>query len=137
MAVSERPGAKARLVGSLRDFEPGTCRLVHVEGREIGIINTGEDVFAILNRCPHMGGGICWGTVGGIMEADLPESITYDESRKAIRCPWHGWQFTLDDGYAVGGFSRKRLQRYPVEVRDDEVYVYVRTALKREEHDDE
>jgi nitrite reductase (NADH) small subunit len=133
MAVSERAAPEPLRVGSLSDFRLDAWQLLEVEGREIGIIRTDAGVFAVRNRCPHRGGSICVGPVGGVMTADLPESITYDESRKAVRCPWHGWQFLLDDGHAVGGISRRRLQRYPVEVHDGEVYVHIRPSGRSEE----
>jgi nitrite reductase (NADH) small subunit len=133
MAVSERPAAGPQRVGSLSDFRLDSWQLVQVEGREIGIIRTDEGVYAVRNSCPHRGGAICAGPVGGVMTADLPETIIYDESHKAVRCPWHGWQFLLADGHAVGGISRRRLTRYPVEIQDGEVYVHIRPSDRSQE----
>lgn len=115
-------------VGSLAEFELDVCKIVQVDGRDVGVIRTEQGVYAIANRCPHMGGGICYGTVTGLMTATSPENISYDETRKAMRCPWHGWEFFLSDGTAVGGITNRRLRRFPLHVIQDEVYVILRMS---------
>jgi nitrite reductase/ring-hydroxylating ferredoxin subunit len=96
-----------------------------VYGQTVGVVPTPTGVFAISNRCPHMGGGMCYGKVGGIVDGDTPDQLTYDGEHLAVRCPWHGWEFRLDDGLPVGGFSNRRLRRYPVHVDGERVYVTV------------
>jgi nitrite reductase (NADH) small subunit len=113
-------------VGSLAEFELDVCKIVKVNGRDVGIIRTLQGVYAIANRCPHMGGGICHGTVTGLMTATTPENIVYDETRKAVRCPWHGWEFFLSDGASVGGITDRRLRRFSLQVIQGEVYVFMR-----------
>jgi nitrite reductase (NADH) small subunit len=114
-------------VGRLADFPLNACSLVEVDGVQIGIVPTRNGVFAIANRCPHMGGGMCYGQVTGVIDGPSPEELTYDEDQMAMRCPWHGWEFLLDSGYAVGGISNRRLRRYRVEVSQDSVYVNLRS----------
>jgi nitrite reductase (NADH) small subunit len=128
VAGSDAPGSARCHVGRLGDFELNVCRIVEVAGREVGIIRTEQGVFAIANRCPHMGGGICYGTITGVMTASSPEDITYDEEQKAVRCPWHGWEFLLSSGAAVGGITNRRLRRFPLQVIQDDVYVILREA---------
>jgi nitrite reductase (NADH) small subunit len=113
-------------VGSLGEFELDVCKIVKVDGRDVGVVRTEQGVYAIANRCPHMGGGICYGTVTGLMTGTSPENIAYDETRKAMRCPWHGWEFFLSDGTSVGGITNRRLRRFPLQVIQDEVYVFMR-----------
>jgi nitrite reductase (NADH) small subunit len=115
-------------VGRLGDFRLNACTLVAVAGREVGIVPTASGVYAIANRCPHMGGGMCYGEVTGIIDGDSPDSLTYDAQHLAMRCPWHGWEFRLEDGSAVGGVTDRRLRRFPVEVRDDQVFVHLRAG---------
>jgi nitrite reductase/ring-hydroxylating ferredoxin subunit len=43
-----------------------------------------------------------------------------------MRCPWHGWEFFLNDGTAVGGITSRRLRRFPLHIIQDEVYVILR-----------
>ena len=61
---------------------------------------------AIDNRCPHQGGPLGQGTL---------------ENAK-IRCPWHGFDFDPFTGAAAGGPDFD-VATYPVEVREDGVYV--------------
>lgn len=61
---------------------------------------------AIDNRCPHQGGPLGQGTL---------------ENDK-IRCPWHGFDFDPFTGEAAGG-PDFNVATYPVQVRDDGVYV--------------
>ncbi|ORA64521.1 thiamine pyrophosphate-dependent enzyme [Mycobacteroides franklinii] len=61
---------------------------------------------AIDNRCPHQGGPLGQGTL---------------ENDK-IRCPWHGFDFDPFTGEAAGG-PDFNVRTYPVEVREDGVYV--------------
>jgi pyruvate oxidase len=61
---------------------------------------------AIDNHCPHQGGPLGQGTL---------------ENDK-IRCPWHGFDFDPFTGEAAGG-PDFNVRTYPVEVREDGVYV--------------
>ncbi|CAJ1498398.1 thiamine pyrophosphate-dependent enzyme [[Mycobacterium] burgundiense] len=61
---------------------------------------------AIDNRCPHQGGPLGQGTL---------------ENAK-IRCPWHGFDFDPFTGQAAGGPDFD-VATYPVQVRDDGIYV--------------
>ena len=55
-------------------------------GGDIAIFRTAADeVFALLDRCPHKGGPLSQGLVHG----------------KRVSCPLHGWNFELDSGQAV------------------------------------
>jgi thiamine pyrophosphate-dependent acetolactate synthase large subunit-like protein len=40
-----------------------------------------------------------------------------------LRCPWHGWDYHPTTGQAPGSFEEEGLQTFPVEVREDGVYV--------------
>ena len=126
MPGSEPAGDGSHHVGPLAGFPLNACKIVQVAGREVGIIRTEREVFAIANRCPHMGGGICYGTVTGVMEASTPEDLRYDENEKAMRCPWHGWEFLLSTGMAVGGITNRRLRRFTLRVAGGEVYLLLR-----------
>ena len=66
-----------------------------------------EGRFAALdNRCPHQGGPLGEGSIENGM----------------LRCPWHGWDFHPLTGASPGGYD-DGVATYPVEVRDDGVYV--------------
>ena len=61
---------------------------------------------ALDNRCPHQGGPLGEGSI----------------ENGYLRCPWHGWDFHPITGKPPGGYD-DGVTTYPVEVRDDGVYV--------------
>lgn len=60
---------------------------------------------ALDNRCPHQGGPLGEGSI----------------ENGLLRCPWHGWDFDPLTGEAPG--FDDGVATFPVEVRDDGVYV--------------
>ena len=61
---------------------------------------------ALDNRCPHQGGPLGEGTI----------------ENGYLRCPWHGWDYCPLSGKPPGGYD-DGVTTYPVQVRDDGVYV--------------
>lgn len=81
-------------------------KLVRKDGRQVLLIEAGEDVFAIANRCPHEGYPLSEGTLG-------PDCV--------LTCNWHNWKFDLRTGAALVG--RDPVRTYPVELRGDEIFL--------------
>jgi len=61
---------------------------------------------ALDNACPHQGGPLGEGSI----------------ENGWLRCPWHGWDFHPCSGDSPGGHD-DGVETFPVEVRDDGVYV--------------
>ncbi|HWP69006.1 MAG TPA: Rieske (2Fe-2S) protein, partial [Rectinemataceae bacterium] len=87
---------------------------VSVKGTEIMLANVGGAIYALENRCPHMGGSLADGVVEG----------------SAIKCPRHGAKFDLTTGKNIGQakvlfikMNVKDAKSYKVEVRGAEVFV--------------
>jgi nitrite reductase (NADH) small subunit len=109
-------------LGSVSDLERDGHLVARVGGREVGVVldrATGA-VHGFRNRCPHHGGPLCLGTIcerlGG-----TPGSYVLG-GRRALRCPWHGWEFDLDSGRCLDEPSL-RAAVYPVEVAEGRVRV--------------
>jgi 3-phenylpropionate/trans-cinnamate dioxygenase ferredoxin subunit len=64
----------------------GQMKGVSVDGRTILLANVQSRFYAIENRCTHMGGALCNGTLDGTV----------------VTCPRHGAQFDVRTGKAVG-----------------------------------
>jgi len=63
----------------------GARRVSRPRGVEVAIFRNGVDqVFALLDRCPHKGGPLSQGIVFG----------------NSVACPLHNWAIGLDDGCA-------------------------------------
>lgn len=72
-------------VGAVSDIPRLGARVVRREGGDIALFRNGEDeVFALLNRCPHKGG-------------PLSEGIVYG---RTVACPLHNWCLDLHSGQA-------------------------------------
>lgn len=61
---------------------------------------------ALDNKCPHQGGPLGEGSI----------------EKGLLRCPWHGWDFHPITGKPPGDFD-DGVETFPVEVREDGVYV--------------
>lgn len=57
-------------------------RSVRIGHSSVAIFNTGEGFLAVENRCPHGGGPLADGIVGG----------------STVTCPLHNWRICLDSG---------------------------------------
>ena len=82
-------------------------RVVNTEQGQIAVFRNREDeVFALLNRCPHKGG-------------PLSEGIVYG---RTVACPLHNWCIGLHNGEAVAP-DEGCTPGYPVEERDGRLYL--------------
>ncbi|MET3374092.1 nitrite reductase (NADH) small subunit [Variovorax boronicumulans] len=63
----------------------GARRVMRPAGLDVAVFRNAEDqVFALLDRCPHKGGPLSQGIVFGT----------------SVACPLHNWAIGLDDGCA-------------------------------------
>jgi nitrite reductase (NADH) small subunit len=111
------------------EITEGGTRLITVKGVEIGVIFHKGQYYAYRNVCPHQGGPACEGLkMPAVRELIGEKGIhlgqDFDEADMHIVCPWHGWEFHLEDGAHVID-DRHRLKKYDVIERGGEVYVSV------------
>ena len=75
-------------VGRLSDIPLLGSRRVLIGDKRIALFRTRADqVYALLDRCPHEGGPLSDGIVHG----------------NCVTCPLHNWVISLEDGQAQGG----------------------------------
>lgn len=104
------------VVARLRDFPPGSRRIVDASGRSIGVFNIRGELLALRSSCPHQGAPLCLGIVLGRTDASKPFEVTYLEDQDVIKCPWHGWEFDIRTGRSVFNPHRVRVRSYEVTV---------------------
>lgn len=104
------------VVARVDEVPEGERLIVEVAGREIGIFNVDGELFALRNRCPHLGGPLCEGPVLGLVYSSEPGDVRFDASKKLITCPWHGWEFDVKTGQSYFN-PRLRARRFQVESR--------------------
>src|SRR5689334_5717722 len=91
-------------VGVLADFPEGEPRVVHVDRREIGIVNVRGTLYALPNLCPHRAGPLCraprtTGTLGASAEDGF--AFRWILEGEIITCPWHGMEFHVPTGQCL------------------------------------
>lgn len=113
-AAGDPPGAAPReswlAVGPPRAIPDGGARIVAVPGAErIAVFRDGRRFRAMTNLCAHQNG-------------PLGEGRIIDG---CITCPWHGFQYRLEDGCSPPPFS-ERIATFPLRVRDGIIEVTLR-----------
>lgn len=96
-------------VAKTNDIKPGEGKLIEVEGLEIALFNCDGSFYAIDNQCTHVGGPLC--------EGDL-------EGNKVI-CPWHGAEFDLKTGNALGPPAEESVRTYTVKLDGDSIKIEI------------
>ena len=82
---------------------------------EVFLYLRGEEIWAIGNRCTHMGAQLHRGTVAG------------SEAEPVVTCPFHGSMFRLTDGRVMRGPASRPVPSYEVRLNGDTVEVRPRT----------
>jgi nitrite reductase/ring-hydroxylating ferredoxin subunit len=119
--------AKELFVAKSSELPDGERKIVPNGGSEIGVYRVNGELFAYLNLCPHQGGPACEGLLMAKVEEVIADDKTYQGMRfnhdeMHIVCPWHGWEFNLDNGTACAD-PKFRLRKFDVVEREDEIYV--------------
>jgi len=91
---------------SLAELRSAGRQVVHLDGHVVCLFAEGREVYAVDNRCPHMGFPLHRGTVcDGI-----------------LTCHWHHARFDLATGGTFDQFADE-LRRFPVRLDGDDVLV--------------
>jgi ferredoxin-nitrite reductase len=110
VAQTERPDG-FRVVATIDELARDGRRSVQIDGRELAIFVSGDQVFCLDGICPHEGGPMAQG--------ELAAGI--------VTCPWHGWAFHCQTGRAADD-NGSTLQTYPVKIEGKHVLVSVGAA---------
>src|SRR5918911_3662305 len=102
---------------SLAEVEAAGRLVVALDGSTVCLIADGGDVFAVDNRCPHMGFPLHRGSV----------------SDGILTCHWHHARFDLCTGGTFDQWADE-LRRFPVEIDGDDVLVDLRPTADPVEH---
>jgi nitrite reductase (NADH) small subunit len=117
---------QAFVAGPVEDFSPGSCRILEIGGRSVGVYHVEDEFFAVQNVCPHALAPICRGTLAGTFLPSDRGDWQYGMHNLVVRCPNHRWEFDIRTGESVMGVDRRRLLTFPVEVTDGQVVITMR-----------
>jgi nitrite reductase/ring-hydroxylating ferredoxin subunit len=93
-------------VAQLADLQGAECVVVHVKEHTLAMFSRGGQIYAVDNRCPHMGFPLNRGTV--------KEGI--------LTCHWHHARFDLASGGTFDQWADD-VPVFPVQIRNGEVWV--------------
>ncbi len=99
-------------VADLDELPAGRVKTVTAGVHSMALTNIDGEYTAMENRCPHQGGPLGEGSIE--VGAD---------GQCWLRCPWHGWDFDPKTGMPPGGHEDSGQRLFPLEVRDDGIYV--------------
>jgi pyruvate oxidase len=99
-------------VAASDELPSGRVKTVTAGTLSMALTNIDGEFHAMDNRCPHQGGPLGEGSIEVGKDGDC-----------WLRCPWHGWDFDPKTGRPPGGHEDSGQTLYPVEARDDGIYI--------------
>ncbi|WP_421795342.1 Rieske (2Fe-2S) protein [Haliscomenobacter sp.] len=106
-------------------LEEGRFVIREVANRSVGATLFQGAPLVILNSCPHAGAPICQGRITSKLVVESAQNLNLDSEHPVLRCPWHGWEFNLEDGMVNGFSSRLRLAKLQYELENDSLYIWL------------
>jgi len=111
--VMEKTNSKLVKVCKVSELPTGQAKAIQVDGKEIGIFNTNDKLYAINNICIHAGGPLHEGPVNC--------------EKAQVTCCWHSWTFDLATGKCVTHPRQDVFaETYPVKIENDEIFVTIK-----------
>ena len=106
-------------------LEEGRFVIREIANRSVGATLLHGKPVVILNSCPHAGAPICQGKITSKLVIESPQALQMDDEHPVLRCPWHGWEFNLEDGMVNGFTARIRLNKVQYELENDSLYIWI------------
>jgi nitrite reductase (NADH) small subunit len=96
------------------NIPPREGRTLRLGSLSLAVFNTGDRFLAVENRCPHGGGPLADGIVGGT----------------TVTCPLHNWRICLETGNVTKPCDsmKSSVRTFPVKVQDGIVLLSVDAA---------
>jgi nitrite reductase/ring-hydroxylating ferredoxin subunit/uncharacterized membrane protein len=89
------------------DLPENTPHRVQYNGLPVVLVRRNARVYALYERCAHMSGPLAEGSVEG----------------NAIRCPWHGSCFSLEDGSVLEGPATNPQPSFETRIADGQILI--------------
>jgi len=94
-------------VAKTSEIQPGTVKVVHVDGVPIGVANVDGEFFAFGDVCTHDDGPVAEGELDGYL----------------IECPRHGARFDIRNGAVKMLPAPTPIPVYPLRIEGDAIQV--------------
>ena len=94
-------------VGCISDLKVNQMKLVHIGKKRVVIARSEEVYVAFDDHCTHRGGSLA----GGAMICGT------------VQCPWHGSQFSVNDGSVKAGPAKTPIVTYPLREENGKLFL--------------
>jgi nitrite reductase/ring-hydroxylating ferredoxin subunit len=96
-------------IAEAKDVLKNQMQVFNAKGQEILVINVEGKLFAIENRCPHMGYPLFFGSLKG----------------DVLTCGFHSAKFNVRTGKSVGPVTSERLKTFPVKIQNSSIFIEI------------
>jgi len=112
-------------VAEVGDIPKGEGEAFEINGIEIAVFNTGDEYYAISNRCSHQRAPL---HKAGDKKINSEDTWTdkrggVDTEACTVSCPWHLWEWDLETGEHEA--SGQCIGTFDCVVDDDDILVHV------------
>jgi nitrite reductase (NADH) small subunit len=102
-------------IGTVAEIPPRGSRVVATTRGDIAVFRAADDaVFAVDDKCPHLGGPLSQGIVHG----------------HAVTCPLHNWVIDLESGAAQGA-DEGCTRAIPVKIENDRILLRLSVSAEK------
>lgn len=91
-----------------------------INHRPLAIFNVDGRYYALKDVCPHQGAALSDGVVRRKVSAQQPGAYRYDPEHCFVRCPRHGWEYSLESGESGYDSERDRVRAFEATVQSGE-----------------
>jgi len=112
-------------------LQPGQSKVVRINSYEIAVKNINGKLYAFQNKCPHMGAEMVCGHPAGTMIPCEPHQYVYGYDDEIIRCPLHGWEFSMETGKSLFDPERVKIKTFSVCQEQNMVVLYTKMKAKQ------
>jgi thiamine pyrophosphate-dependent acetolactate synthase large subunit-like protein/nitrite reductase/ring-hydroxylating ferredoxin subunit len=108
-------------VADIDELPEGRVKTVTAGIHSMALTHIDGEYHAMDNRCPHQGGPLGEGSIERGKDGEC-----------LLRCPWHGWDFDPKTGLPPGGHEDTGQMMFPLDVREDGIYVGLEAGAPHE-----
>ena len=106
------------------ELQPGDMRAVKVDGVAIVVMKTPKGDFrALRDACSHHGAALSHGRMQPVVLGDEVGCYELSTDRFMLRCPWHGYEFDVDNGRCIADPVHARVKAYSISVEGNRVFL--------------
>jgi nitrite reductase/ring-hydroxylating ferredoxin subunit len=125
--VEAREAGTAVGVFGENELEAGSVRAVQIGRVGVVVVRKRDGSFrALRDRCPHQAACLSEGPLRPMVISSGPGDYAISEVREVLHCPWHYYEFDVDDGVSPTDPKKLRVATYPVTVVDGVVTVHMK-----------